>query len=139
MAETFVCSDFLNHFTTMSNRSVDSLFQLIHSLQKGEKRSFKLYVKRNSSNEDLKMIHLFDAIDKMPDYDEATLQKRIPSIKKQQLSNIKAHLYKQILTSLRLLRNDENIVIQLHEQTPKFFITKACTCKVSKSLTRPKR
>lgn len=100
----------------MPNRSVDSLFQLIHSLQKGEKRNFKLYVKRNSSNEDLKMIHLFDAIDKMTDYDETALQKRIPSIKKQQLSNIKAHLYKQILTSLRLLRNDENIDIQLHEQ-----------------------
>ncbi len=100
----------------MPNRSVDSLFQLIHSLQKGEKRNFKLYVKRNSSNEDLKMIHLFDAIDKMTDYDESVLLKRIPSIKKQQLSNIKAHLYKQILTSLRLLRNDENIDIQLHEQ-----------------------
>jgi hypothetical protein len=100
----------------MPNRSVDSLFQLIHSLQKGEKRNFKLYVKRNSSNEDLKMIHLFDAIDKMADYDDSVLQKRVPSIKKQQLSNIKAHLYRQILTSLRLLRNDENIDIQLHEQ-----------------------
>jgi hypothetical protein len=62
------------------------------------------------------MIHLFDAIDKMNEYDESTLLKRVPSIKKQQLSNIKAHLYKQILTSLRLLRNDENIDIQLHEQ-----------------------
>ena len=100
----------------MPNRSVDNLFQLIHSLQKGEKRSFKLYVKRNSSNEDLKMIQLFDAIDKMSDYDETVLLKKLPSIKKQQLSNIKAHLYKQILVSLRLLRNDENIDIQLHEQ-----------------------
>jgi hypothetical protein len=100
----------------MPNRSVDNLFQLIHSLQKGEKRSFKLYVKRNSSNEDLKMIHLFDAIDKMSEYDEVVLLKKLPSIKKQQLSNIKAHLYKQILVSLRLLRNDENIDIQLHEQ-----------------------
>ncbi|QEC55229.1 hypothetical protein FSB75_04685 [Flavisolibacter ginsenosidimutans] len=100
----------------MPNRSVDSLFQLIRSLQKGEKRSFKLYVKRNSSNEDLKMIQLFDALDKMAEYDEGTLLKKIPSIKKQQLSNIKAHLYKQILVSLRLLRNDENIDIQLHEQ-----------------------
>ena len=100
----------------MPNRSVDSLFQLIHSLQKGEKRSFKLYVKRNSSNEDLKMIHLFDAIDKMAEYDETILLKKVPSIKKQQLSNIKAHLYKQILVSLTLLRNDEIIDIQFHEQ-----------------------
>jgi hypothetical protein len=100
----------------MPNRSVDSLFQLIRSLQKGEKRNFKLYVKRNSSNEDLKMIQLFDALDKVVEYDEAALLKKIPSIKKQQLSNLKAHLYKQILVSLRLLRNDENIDIQLHEQ-----------------------
>ncbi len=100
----------------MSNRSVDALFQLIHSLQKGEKRSFKLYIKRNSANEDLKIIQLFDAIDGMADYDESIVLKKLPSIKKQQLSNIKAHLYRQILVSLRLLRNDENIDIQLHEQ-----------------------
>jgi hypothetical protein len=114
--KSLACGAFSNIFVTMPNRSVDSLFQLIHSLQKGEKRSFKLYVKRNSSNEDLKMIQLFDAIDKLQEYDETVLLKKLPSIKKQQLSNIKAHLYKQILTSLRLLRSDENIDIQLHEQ-----------------------
>jgi hypothetical protein len=100
----------------MPNRSADALFQLIRSLQKGEKRNFKLYIKRNSSNEDLKMIQLFDALDKMSEYDEAVLLKKIPSVKKQQLSNIKAHLYKQVLASLRLLKNDDSIDIQLHEQ-----------------------
>ena len=50
---------------TMPNRSTDTLFQLIKSLEKSEKRNFKLYVKRNSSAEDLKMTQLFDAIDKM--------------------------------------------------------------------------
>jgi hypothetical protein len=100
----------------MPNRSADSLYQLIHSLEKGEKRNFKLYVKRNSANEDLKMIQLFDALDKMQEYDEALLLKKIPAIKKQQISNLKAHLYKQILSSLRLLKNDDSIDIQLHEQ-----------------------
>jgi hypothetical protein len=99
----------------MPNRSTDTLFQLIHSLQKSEKRNFKLYVTRNSSGEDLKIIQLFDALDKMQEYDEAALLKN-PSIKKTQLSNLKAHLYKQILSSLRLLENDENIDIYLHEQ-----------------------
>lgn len=61
------------------------------------------------------MIQLFDAIDKMQDYNETVLLKKLPLIKKQQLSNLKAHLYKQILVSLRLLRNDENIDIQLHK------------------------
>lgn len=101
---------------TMPNRSTDSLFQLIHSLQKSEKRNFKLYVKRNSSNNDLKVVQLFDAIDKMSVYDESALISKTSSIKKQQLPNIKAHLYKQILSSLRLLESSENIDIMLHEQ-----------------------
>lgn len=100
----------------MPNRSTDSLFQLIKSMEKSEKRNFKLYVKRNSATVDLKIIHLFDALDKMTDYDEETLLRKNGSIKKQQLSNIKAHLYRQILSSLRLLDNDDNIDIQLHEQ-----------------------
>ena len=99
----------------MPNRSTDALFQLIHSLQKQEKRNFKLYVKRNSSNEDLKIIQLFDALDAMKEYDEEVLMRKTTSIKKQQLSNIKAHLYRQVLASLRLLDN-KSIDIQLHEQ-----------------------
>jgi len=100
----------------MPNRSTDALFQLIRSLKKSEKRNFKLYVQRNSSSEELKVVQLFDALDKMEEYDEALLLKKNESIKKQQLSNIKAHLYKQILSSLRLIREDSNIDIQLHEQ-----------------------
>ncbi len=61
------------------------------------------------------MIQLFDALDKMTDYDEAFLLKN-KSIKKQQLSNLKASLYKQILASLRIIRDDHNIDLQLHEQ-----------------------
>jgi hypothetical protein len=52
----------------------------------------------------------------MGEYDESLLLKRNPSIKKQQLSNIKAHLYRELLTSLRLLESEQNIDIQLHEQ-----------------------
>lgn len=100
----------------MPNRSADPLFQLIRSLQKGEKRNFKLYMKRNSSNEDMKVIRLFDVLDKMREYDEAVILSKIETIKKEQLANRKAHLYKQILSSLRLLETTENIDIQLHEQ-----------------------
>lgn len=99
----------------MPNRSTDPLFQLIKSLEKSEKRNFKLYANRNSSSDELKSVLLFDALDKMEYYDEAGLLKRNESIKKQQLSNLKAHLYKQILSSLRLI-NIESIDIALHEQ-----------------------
>ncbi len=100
----------------MPNRSSDTLFQLMKSLKKSEKRNFKLYVTRNSAAEDLKIIQLFDALDSMDVYDEVQLLKRNKKIAKQQLSNMKAHLYREILSSLRLLRNDGNIDMQLHEQ-----------------------
>ncbi|MET0392040.1 MAG: hypothetical protein ABW019_02815 [Chitinophagaceae bacterium] len=100
----------------MPNRSTDALFQLVKSLEKSEKRNFKLYVRRNSASDDLKVIQLFDALEKMVDYDEAALLKKNKSIKKQQLSNLKAGLYRQILASLRIIRDEHNIDIQLHEQ-----------------------
>src|SRR5665213_2729451 len=100
----------------MPNRSTDALFQLIQSLEKSEKRNFKLYVQRNSSSPDLKIVQLFDAFDKMKEYDEKELMSKTISLKKEQLSNMKAHLYRQILASLRLLQSNENIDIQLHEQ-----------------------
>ncbi|MBD0375984.1 MAG: hypothetical protein ICV51_10185, partial [Flavisolibacter sp.] len=100
----------------MANRFADPLYQLIHSLEKAEKRNFKLYIKRNSAKEDLKIIQLFDALDKLNEYDEKLLLKKLPGIEKPQLSNLKTHLYKQILASLRLLKSNENIEMQLAEQ-----------------------
>ena len=100
----------------MPNRSPDILFQLIHALEKSEKRNFKLYVTRSSSNHDLKIIQLFDAIDKLQHYDEVLLLKKLSSIQKPQIANLKAHLYKQILASLRLLKSTDSIDMQLHEQ-----------------------
>lgn len=100
----------------MPNRSADILFQLVHSLQKSEKRNFKLFITRSSGNKDLKIVELFDAIDKLPEYDEAVLLKKLTSIRKPQLANIKAHLYKELLASLRLLNSTESIDLYLHEQ-----------------------
>ena len=99
----------------MSNRFSDTLFQLIHSLEKSEKRHFKLYIKRSSTKEDLKIVQLFDALDKLNDYDEKALLKKLPGIEKPQLSNLKTHLYKQILASLRLLKSADSIDLQLNE------------------------
>ncbi|MGI8598602.1 MAG: hypothetical protein ACR2KB_05030 [Chitinophagaceae bacterium] len=106
----------LQIFAVVSSRSPDILFQLIHSLEKAEKRHFKLYIKRSSSKEDLKIILLFDAIDRLNEYDEKALLKKLPSIQKIQLYNLKAHLYKQILASLRLLKSADSIDLQLNEQ-----------------------
>lgn len=100
----------------MSNRSHDILFQLIKSLEKAEKRHFKLYIKRSSANQDLKIVRLFDALDKQESYDEKLLLKKLPGTEKRQLYNLKTHLYKEILASLRLLKSTDSLDLQLNEQ-----------------------
>lgn len=100
----------------MPNRSTDTLFQLIHSLERAEKRHFKLYMKGHGETADLKVVQLFDALDKMKQYDEESLLRKNESIRKEQLSNLKARLYHEILSSLRTLKQQEHIDLQLHEQ-----------------------
>ena len=100
----------------MGKRFSDELYLLIKSLKKSEKRNFKLFVKRNSSSGDLKIIQLFDVIDNGEIYDEEQFLKKNPGFNKQQIPNLKAHLYKQVLASLRVMRDENNIDLQLHEQ-----------------------
>src|SRR5688572_17985013 len=99
----------------MPNRSTDILFQLVQSLEKSEKRHFKLYITRSSGKQDLKIIQLFDALDKLTEYDEKLLLKKLSDVTKPQLNNLKTHLYKQLLASLRLLKTAENTDLQLSE------------------------
>ena len=67
------------------------------------------------SNNNAKFLSLFNFLDKLEKYSEkAILQKGI--VTKQQLSNLKAHLYKQVLISLRLNPIHQNIRIQIREQ-----------------------
>jgi hypothetical protein len=90
------------------------LFSLIKSLSKAEKRHFSIYAKRNSVDKEMKFLALFQELDAQNEYDENRLLKKLPQITKTQLSNLKAHLYDQILVSLRLLsRKDDDI--KLHE------------------------
>ena len=99
----------------MTNELKDNLFVLIKSLTKSEKRQFKLYVGRMDSNEDSKFLKLFNHLDKMNSYKEDVIIKK-KIVSKLQLSNLKAHLYKQILISLRLNPSHQNIRIQIREQ-----------------------
>jgi hypothetical protein len=99
----------------MANPSKDNLFVLICSLSKSEKRQFKLYVNRLGDNIDAKFLLLFNLLDKMSDYDEDEILKS-KIVTKLQLSNLKAHLYKQILISLRMNPVNQNIRIQIREQ-----------------------
>nr|WP_298999042.1 hypothetical protein [uncultured Allomuricauda sp.] len=99
----------------MTNAHKDTLFILIKSLSKSEKRQFKLYVGRLGVNADAKFLALFNLLDKMRLYNEKQILES-GIVKKAQLSNLKAHLYKQILVSLRLNPVNQNIRVQIREQ-----------------------
>ena len=99
----------------MADLQKDFLFVLIKSLSTSEKRQFKLYVNRLGINVDAKFLLLFSEMERMKEYDEdIIISKKIST--KQQLSNLKAHLYKQILVSLRMNPSLQNNRIQLREQ-----------------------
>ncbi len=93
----------------------DNLFSLVKSLTKSEKRQFKLYVGRLGVNSDSKFLNLFNLLDKAKAYNEASILKS-GIVKKQQLANVKAHLYKQILISLKLNPSHQNVRLQIREQ-----------------------
>ena len=100
---------------TSFNQQKDSLFILVKSLSKSEKRQFNLYVSRLGGNIDAKFFSLFKFLEKIKIYNEKEIIKS-NIVTKQQLSNLKAHLYKQILISLRLNPSHQNIRLQIREQ-----------------------
>ena len=104
----------IKKLTSVSHQN-DALFVLIKSLTKSEKRQFNLYVGRLEGNVGAKFFSLFKFLEKIKTYDEKEIIKS-GIVSKQQLSNLKAHLYKQILISLRLNPAHKNIRILIREQ-----------------------
>jgi tetratricopeptide (TPR) repeat protein len=99
----------------MSTAIKHQVFRLVKSLTKAEKRNFKLFATRAGATTDNKFIRLFDVIDKSTKPDDEILIKRL-GITAGKLSNLKRHLYQQILTSLRLIHISKEIDIELREQ-----------------------
>lgn len=93
----------------------DALFQLIKSLTKGEKRNFRLYAKRNHTSDSLKFINLFDIIDKVTEGDDELIFSKLKRVSKVQYSNLKRHLYSQIITSLRIIHKAKRANIRARE------------------------
>ena len=99
----------------MPKQSTEHLVQLVCRLTKGEKRFFKLFVTKNQSNNDLLFLKIFDYIDKYKILDEEKLLRKNPRIKRTQLSNLKAHLFKKILASLRQQHRQNYLDMSLRE------------------------
>ncbi|MTB51380.1 hypothetical protein [Lewinella sp. W8] len=88
---------------------------MIKSLNKAEKRNFKLYATRAGSTVDSKFIQLFNVLDRLPEPNDAQARKKM-GMTAGQYSNLKRHLYQQLLTSLRLIFINKEIDIELREQ-----------------------
>lgn len=92
------------------------LFELIASLTKSEKRSFKLFAKRSGSTNEAEFMSLFDAMESSSGYNEQAIRKRLPTITDTQFDSLKSNLYGQILASLRMSNLKHDIDIELREQ-----------------------
>jgi len=99
----------------MAIEQKDALFSLIKSLSKSEKRQFKLYVGRLGGNAEANFMTLFNLLERVLSYTDDLILKKT-KIKKQQISNTKAHLYRQILVSLRFNPVHQNVRSQIREQ-----------------------
>ncbi|MEO9485654.1 MAG: hypothetical protein ABJG47_19505 [Ekhidna sp.] len=91
----------------MSKQLSYQLHHLIKRLTKAEKRHFKLYVKRNSSEKEPIIVKMFDVFDRQNELDEEKINSFFSQLKSSTLSNHRAHLYEQLLSSIRLLNNDD--------------------------------
>jgi hypothetical protein len=91
----------------------DSLFQLIRSLTKAEKRYFKVN-STHTIGEKNNYMRLFDALDKLEEFDDAKFRQKFknePFIK--YLAAEKNYLYELILKSLRAYRSDKSRYLKL--------------------------
>lgn len=101
------------------------LFQLIKSLNKEEKRHFKLYVNKYNSSRENNYLKLFNAIDKQDVYNEAAIKEQFrKETFVKQLTVTKHYLQKQIIRSLQNLHYDDTVdlsMLALHHQVAVMF------------------
>ncbi len=87
-----------------------ALFELIKSLSKSEKRFIKIYASRYSVGGKNNYIRLFDAVEKLNDYDEAKVRKKMSASSfSGNFRGIKNYLYFLILDCLDFYYNDSSI------------------------------
>ncbi len=98
----------------MSRPTSDHLHRLIKSLSKAEKRYFKIFAGRHSSNGKSDYITLFDAIDKQVIYDESRLIKKFKgSTFGQSPAIAKNRLYESVLKSLHAFHSEGSVGVEL--------------------------
>ena len=91
-------------------KQAEDLFQLIHSLEKHEKRFFKLFASIEEG--DHSYMKIFDLIDKQKVYDEAAIQKQF-GIQKNVFAVQKHYLFHLILNRITLLHSSKESQLRM--------------------------
>jgi len=99
----------------MQNRTTKELFDLVKGMSKWEKKSFHRYARRNSNSESLKVLSLFSVLNAMEAYSEKAFAQKTKGMQCRQLPSLKVYLYNQILDSLRVCKNEDSLLLQLHQ------------------------
>jgi hypothetical protein len=103
----------------MSKPKSEQLFRLIKSLSKAEKKAFKLFASRygNSTDGEGKIFsNLFDCVEQQSIYNEEEILAAIKKLKPAQMSNMKAHLYQQILKCLSVICSQNSVDLNVTEK-----------------------
>ena len=93
----------------------EHVLNLIKSLSKAEKRNFRIYAKRIQNSEELLFLRLFDLVDKQKSFDEQEIYANLGLTDRVQFSNLKRHLYTQIIASLRMLFKEKGANYKVRE------------------------
>jgi hypothetical protein len=84
-------------------------------MTKSEKRVFRIFAERIQESNSLSYMRLFDLMDKQKILDEESIKSKLGIMTSSQYSNLKRHLYRQILKSLRHLNIDKRPNIKMRE------------------------
>lgn len=120
----------------------DSLFRLIRSLSKSEKRFFKIYSERHVIGDQNNYVALFDTIDRQKNYNEEAIIKKFADRKfARRLPVAKNYLYELILKSMNQYHAQGSIDAELRELlgNVQFLYNKGLFDQAEKTIVKAKR
>ncbi|MFZ1611935.1 MAG: hypothetical protein WAT52_12755, partial [Chitinophagales bacterium] len=92
----------------------DKLHKLIKSLTPPEKRYFKLFAAKQGDAEEKYYLQLFDAVDKLKEYDEELLKKKLKgSIHSKNVAYQKHYLFEMVMQSLKNFEKSKSPLLQV--------------------------
>lgn len=101
----------------MSKTASDSLFRLIKSMTKSEKRYFKIYLQRNTGSNETNYAILFDAVEIQKEYNESKMLRKFEGDPMtHNFSVVKRRLYDAILKSLDSYHSESSVETELKRQ-----------------------